>query len=162
MSVVVERLHRGVLLIGSFILRDLRLNWLRTALTVFGIALGVAVMLAINLANGTTLSRFEASINLIAGKSNLEVRPTATADLDEMLLLRLRSLWDENVLFTPVIDQMAVVAGAAPDVVQVLGVDMFADPAFRPFQYESSGLSKGGALRLAPQARTAAKPAGTK
>jgi putative ABC transport system permease protein len=143
MAGVIKGFRRAGLLIGSFIIRDLRLNWLRTALTIFGIALGVAVMLAINLANGTTLSRFEESINLVAGRSNLEVRPTATADLDQALLLKLRSLWDENILFTPVIDQMAVVPGSAPDVVQVLGVDMFADPAFRPFQYEGQGVSSG-------------------
>jgi putative ABC transport system permease protein len=126
------------LLINSFVLRDLRLNWVRSALTIVGIALGVAVMLAINLANGTTLSRFADSIDLISGKANLQIRTAGGGDLDERVLSNMRALWDQNVLFTPVIDQLVVIPGQAQDVVEVLGVDMFADPAFRPFHYDGA------------------------
>ncbi len=116
-----------------FVVRDLMRNWIRTGLTVVGIALGVAVMLAINLANGTALSRFRESIDLVAGKSNLEIHALAGSEVNQNLLRNLQWLWGEDVKFTAVIDESAVVPGLHPEIVQVLGVDMFADPAFRPF-----------------------------
>jgi putative ABC transport system permease protein len=119
-------------LIVSFVLRDLSRNWIRTFLTVAGIALGVAVMLAINLANGTALSRFRESIDLVAGRSNLQIISKSAPEMDESVLRQIEPL-REQVKFTPVIDENAVVPGANSDLVEVLGVDMFADPEFRPF-----------------------------
>ncbi|MBX3137656.1 hypothetical protein KF707_15645 [Candidatus Obscuribacterales bacterium] len=58
----------------SFIVRDLFKNWVRTAITVGGIALGVSVFLAITLANETALSKFKETVDVISGKANLEVR----------------------------------------------------------------------------------------
>lgn len=118
-------------LVHRFVARDLARNWIRTTLTVAGIALGVAVMLAINLANSTALSRFEESIDLVAGKSNLELVPRTGTEMDEQVLASLRFLWERRVKFTPVIDESGVVG--KDDLVELLGVDMFADPAFRPF-----------------------------
>jgi putative ABC transport system permease protein len=119
--------------IGNFVLRDLQRNWIRTFLTVFGIALGVAVMLSINLANGTALSRFRESIDLVAGKSNLQIASKSTPELDERVLVQLAPMRG-TLKYTPVIDENAVVPnGDQSDVAQVLGVDMFADPEFRPF-----------------------------
>lgn len=126
-------------LVRTFVLRDLLFNKVRTILTVLGIALGVAVMLAINLANNTALSRFQESIDLVAGKTNLEVVARSGPELDENVLLNLNFLRSQFVLLTPVIDALAVVPGDKPDVVQVLGVDMFADPAFRPFAISGKG-----------------------
>jgi putative ABC transport system permease protein len=126
--------------------RDLSSNRTRTLISILGVALGVAVMLAINLANGSALSRFEESINLVAGKSNLEIVPSAQADLSENILHSLRVLQDQGVLLTPIIDQLAVVPGDREDVVEVLGVDMLADDAFRPFDLQEdkkSGLENG-------------------
>lgn len=120
-------------LLHNFIGRDLLFNRVRTVLTVLGIALGVAVMLAINLANTTALTRFQESINLVAGKANAEIVPNTSPSMDQEVLRRLEPLWSASVKFTPVIDELAVVPGQSPDVVQVLGVDVFADPAFRPF-----------------------------
>lgn len=125
-----------------FVVRDLLRNWIRTGLTVAGIALGVAVMLAINLANGSALSRFRESIDLVAGKSNLEIHAEAGAEVNQDLLLKLQWLWNEDVKFTPVIEESAVIEGTHPEIAQVLGVDMFADPAFRPFNVDgASGIS---------------------
>lgn len=127
-----------LLLVNSFVIRDLLRNRVRTILTVIGIALGVAVMLAINLANSTTLDRFRESINLVAGKANLQIAPVAGLELPEQELAKLQFLWDEDIPFTPIIDQLAGVDGAAPDVVQVLGVDSFSDPRFRAFSYTTA------------------------
>lgn len=125
-------------LLKTFIWRDIRHNAIRSLLTVIGVALGVAVMLAINLANESTLSRFKETIDLVAGKSNLEIASPSMPDIDEHILTQLHFLWDAGGKFTPVIDETAVIAGPAPDVVQVLGVDSFADPQFRPFSFGSA------------------------
>lgn len=119
--------------IGNFIVRDLQRNWIRTCLTIAGIALGVAVMLAINLANGTALSRFRESIDLVSGKANLQIASQSAPEIDERLLLQLEPL-RSTVKYTPVIDENVVVPQAGEsDLVELLGVDMFADPEFRPF-----------------------------
>lgn len=135
------------MLLHSFVLRDLYANRTRSLLSILGVALGVAVMLAINLANGTALSRFEDSIALVAGNSNLEIVPSAEADLDEGILYRLQDLPARGTLFTPIIDRLAVVPGNDQDVVEVLGVDMLADSAFRPLNF--AGERKEGALENA-------------
>ena len=61
-------------LFSWFILRRLSLRSASaTALTVAGIALGVAVVLAIRLANASALGGFAAALDTVAGKTSLEV-----------------------------------------------------------------------------------------
>ena len=120
-----------VSLFFRFIWRDLLRNRVRSLLTVLGIGLGVAVMLAIYLANQTALSKFQESIDIVAGKSNLEIRAVSEADLDENILSKIGFLWDDSVKFTPMIDQLAISAELPHEVIQVIGVDMFADAEFR-------------------------------
>lgn len=126
-------------------LRDLSRNWIRTLLTCAGIALGVAVMLAINMANGTALSRFRESIDLVAGKSNLEIHGTTGGELDQKLLTDLQWLWDQDTKFTPVIDEVAVLPAQPPELLQVIGVDVFADPEFRSFSISGGKDSRDSA-----------------
>ena len=60
-------------------LRHLRAKKLRTALTVAGIAAGVALMFSISIINATLLSSFRSSIRDLAGAAELEVAaPDAT------------------------------------------------------------------------------------
>lgn len=99
---------------------------MRTALTISGIALGVAVMLAINLANTTALSRFREGVDLVAGQANLQVRPVAGADLDERILSKMSWLYDEEVRVSPAVEDFALVWEKEGDLVQILGVDIFA------------------------------------
>ncbi len=115
----------------QFIVRDFAANKARTALTILGIALGVGVMLSISLANETALKRFEDNLQLITGKADLVIAPTTQDSLSEVLLRKLTFLWDENVNFTPVVEQLTAVPGEKPDVVLALGIDVFADQAFR-------------------------------
>ena len=50
-----------------------RQHRLRTALTVLGIALGVAVIVAISMVNRTLVTSFQRTIDLVAGKAVLQV-----------------------------------------------------------------------------------------
>ncbi|QQR59651.1 MAG: FtsX-like permease family protein [Candidatus Melainabacteria bacterium] len=115
----------------QFIIRDFSANKARTILTVLGIALGVGVMLSISLANQTALKRFEDNLQLVTGKADLVIAPTTQDSLNENLLRDLTFLWDQNISFTPIVEQLTAVPGDKPDIVLALGVDVFADQSFR-------------------------------
>ena len=60
-------------LFRKFILRRLGEERLRSAVTVLGIALGVAVVVAIQLTNASSVRGFETAIETVSGKTSLEV-----------------------------------------------------------------------------------------
>ena len=70
-------------------LRHLREEPGRTLLTLFGVALGVAVFLAIRLANASALASFSATVDAVAGRANLQVAG-GSGGFDERLFLRVR------------------------------------------------------------------------
>lgn len=117
-------------LFQRFVLRDLGRNWLRTTITIAGIALGVCVFLAISIANNTAIVRFKETVDSIAGKANLEISPASGRTLPEEVLFDLRWLWQIDAKFTPVLKESVVVDGPTPELVQLVGVDLLADPDF--------------------------------
>src|SRR4051794_31110624 len=88
-----------------FVVRDVRRNWIRTALTIFGIALGVSVYLAISIANNTALSRFKQTVSQVSGKANAELLPLAGPSLNENVLTEIANLSAISIKYTPVIDE---------------------------------------------------------
>ena len=134
-------LERFSQLFQAFIVRDLAKNRLRTTLTIMGIALGVAILLAINLANVTAVNHFKDSLDRISGKSNVIISASGSGNgsgwLKETILADLQRFRQSGVKFTPVIEQSAVFASTKePFHVQVLGVDMLADSAFRNYDWK--------------------------
>lgn len=117
-------------LFQRFVLRDLSRNWLRTTITIAGIALGVCVFLAISIANNTAIVRFKETVDSIAGKANLEISPVSGRTLPEEVLFDLRWLWQIDAKFTPILKESVVVDGPTPELVQLVGVDLLADPDF--------------------------------
>src|ERR1700744_593661 len=114
--------------------RYLQRHPLLVILNVLSVALGVAVYLAIQIANHSADRSFAAGIDLVAGKAHLEVR----GNVDE-------TLW-------PVIAQQPGVQAVTglvegkitfPDwpgeYLHVLGVDLFTGDAFRTFEAGSPG-----------------------
>ncbi|MDP9068766.1 MAG: ABC transporter permease [Actinomycetota bacterium] len=73
-------------------LRHLSRKKLRTALTVAGIAAGVALMFSISVINATLLSSFRSSIRDLAGAAELEVAATDTAGLPETFVERVSGI----------------------------------------------------------------------
>ena len=63
-----------LLLFRWHVLRHARRHWLLASLNVFAVGLGVAVYVAIQIANGSAQRAFEAGVDLVAGKAQLEVR----------------------------------------------------------------------------------------
>ena len=60
-------------LFRTFILRRLREEKLRSLATVLGVALGIAVVLAVRMANESSVRSFETALEMVAGKTSLEI-----------------------------------------------------------------------------------------
>ncbi|HEX7192668.1 MAG TPA: FtsX-like permease family protein [Thermoanaerobaculia bacterium] len=102
-------------------------------LTVLGIAVGVAVVVAIQLANQSALRAFRESVDAVAGRSNYQIVPEAGA-LNEELLLKLQPFWNDGVRFAPVIDVEGV-EEATQQPIRMLAVDLLSDLHFRDYRY---------------------------
>ena len=94
------------LLYHRLIIRPLRREPLRTALTVFAVALGAGVVIAIELAGGAAAGSFRSSLETLSGDADLEV--SAPGGFDERLLGALATL-PYPVQFRPRLDGFAVV-----------------------------------------------------
>src|SRR5215471_14625157 len=88
-------------LLRTLILRPLRRDRLRTALTILAVALGVAVVVAIDLAGDAATGSFQSSMETLAGKTDLEI--LANGGVDETWIARLAAL-PVNARFAPVIE----------------------------------------------------------
>ena len=89
-------------LFGQLILRHLRSEVLRTAITVIGVAAGIAVVLAIRLTNASAVRGFQAALDLTSGRAGLEIIG-AGFGIDERVLPQLDWLREFGVT-SPVID----------------------------------------------------------
>ncbi len=118
-----------------FIVRRLRQEGSRTGLTVAGVALGVAVVLAVRLANVSALSGFSSALDTVAGKTSLEIVGTGVG-VDEARMAGLGWLrqWGQ---VSPVIegDATALFDGRG-EAVRVLGVDVLREQPFREYVLE--------------------------
>lgn len=70
--------------------RQWRTHWLRVALTILGIALGVGVYFAVSTANAALLDSLALTVERLAGQSTLEVSAGETG-FPEAVLDRIRS-----------------------------------------------------------------------
>lgn len=122
-------------LLRRFILRRLWEERLRSAVTVLGIALGVAVVVAIQLANASSVAGFATALETVSGKTSLEVVGTGGPGFDELLLNRVGWLREYGVV-SPVIegDAVARAPGGTGEAVRVLGIDILHDNALRDYR----------------------------
>jgi putative ABC transport system permease protein len=101
----------------------------QTALCVLGVALGVAVVVAIDLANSSASRAFHLSSDTVTGKATHEITGVNN-NLDQEVYRRVRvDLGVRNS--APVIDLYANAVELNNQTVHVLGVDVFAEPPFR-------------------------------
>jgi putative ABC transport system permease protein len=100
-------------LLRTLILRPLRRDLARTALTIVAVALGIAVVVAIDLAGDAATGSFRASMATLAGRTDLEIR--ANGGIDEAWIGRLDTL-PFDARFSPVIEAEIVLPsfGAIP------------------------------------------------
>ena len=147
-------------LFRAFIVRSLRQQPLRSAATIASLAVGVAVVVAIQLANVSSVRGFSTALDALAGRTSLELAVPGVG-LDETRLAALGWL-REYGLVSPVIDADVLLEvtpdGAAPaleaevglgagqgpaevtadgapvlEAVRLLGVDILRDRPFRDY-----------------------------
>ena len=137
-------------LFNKTIVRDLVRNPARTFLTLTGVALGIAVVVAVQLANDRAIDSFTDSLQLLNGQADLQIAANGRP-LDENLIGELSWAWDVGAM-------TAIVEGRLqrinPEVetlfgqesVRLFGVDLLSDAPFRT--YERDEASGGGNLDL--------------
>jgi putative ABC transport system permease protein len=103
-----------------FFIRPLARERARTALTVFAVALGVAVVLAIHLAGTAAAGSFRASLETLTGSADFEI--TATTGLAPEVLAKLASL-PAPLHLTPRIEDYAQVVTTG-ETVPLIGLDL--------------------------------------
>jgi putative ABC transport system permease protein len=120
-------------LLKALVLRPIVREKTRTLLTIVGIAVGVGVVVAIQLANQSALRAFRESVDAIAGRANYQI-VSDSGRLDENVLLRLQPLWRDGARFAPVIDVEGIVEPSQQPI-RLLGVDLLSDLHFRDYRY---------------------------
>ena len=116
-------------LLRTLVLRPLARDPLRTLLTVLAVALGVGVVIGIELAGDAAAGSFQSSLITLVGQTDLQI--SANGGLDEKWIGVLAQL-PFNIRFSPVIE--AQVLTAAGTSIPLYGVDPFSSPdsAFEP------------------------------
>ncbi len=110
------------------ILRPLRQERLRTALTMLAVAVGVAAVLAIELAGEAAAGSFQSSLQTLTGSANLEV--TAAGGIPPEVFARVATL-PYALKLHPRIEDYAVIDGAVRRTVPIVGIDLLSEGAIQ-------------------------------
>jgi putative ABC transport system permease protein len=143
-------LTAALLLFQRLIVRPMKREPVRTALTVFAVALGVAVVVAIDLAGDAATGSFRSSLETLVGDAEYEI--SAVGGVDEKLLGKLVSL-PFPLEFSPRIEGFAVVDGTRESVA-LLGLDLIGDASLERDVFAGTAgvdeLTTGNAVWVGP------------
>ena len=114
------------------VLRHLKQHPLLATLNVATVALGVALYLAIQIANQSANHAFAASIDVVAGKAQLEVNAPA-GNLPDALLPKI-ARQPGIAAATPIVRGFVTLPGFPGEYLDLLGIDVFTNEPFRTFQ----------------------------
>jgi putative ABC transport system permease protein len=124
--------------------RHVQRHRLRTLLTFLGMALGVAVIVAIALVNRSLSTSFQSTIEQIAGKAVLQVS-NAESGIPESIYPTIRDT--EGVQdAAAAVEGFLPVSGAERERLYVLGADLLTDSTMRDHQFADSGFAFDQAL----------------
>lgn len=114
------------------VLRYLARHRLLALLNVLSVALGVAVYLAIQIANHSANRAFAATVDLVAGKADLQVTGSVAGLEDEAfpLVARVQGI----AAATPMVRGVVTLPDLPGEYLQILGVDIFTNTSFRTFE----------------------------
>lgn len=123
-------------------LRTLLRHPLQFAIMTFGIALGVAVMVSIDLANASAARAFDLSTGAVAGRATHMI-VAGDQGLDESLYVRLQTdpQWRETLESAPLVMSDAVSPQLDEVPFTLLGIDPLAEAPFRDYLSTGRGTS---------------------
>ena len=107
---------------------------LLTGLNVLGIALGITVFLAVQIANRGAIASFQAAAELTTGRAHLEIR----GHLDDGLLPTVTTFPGVKSA-TPIVEGVVTFPNAPGEYLRILGVDPFTGRDIFPFELETAG-----------------------
>ncbi len=117
-------------------------------INILSVALGVAVYLAIQIANYSAIKAFQAGVDIVAGRSQLEAR----GNIDDAVFPKLQKLPGVDAA-TPLVEGFVTLPDYPGEYLRILGVDPFTDAEFLTFQTPTkrSDVFKGDAWFGDPQ-----------
>src|SRR5512138_1556038 len=134
-------------------LRALLRHPLQFAIMTLGIALGVAVMIGIDIANASAARAFDLSASAVTGRATHSI-VSGTRGVDESVYIRLRTdpQWREQVQSAPLVITYAVSPQFGRVPFTLLGVDPFAEAPFRGYLGggDQTGLGNVASLLTVP------------
>ena len=109
-------------------------------LSVLGIALGVAIVVSIDIANLSTSKAFDLSLNAVTGKATHTIKGSSAGIPDSFYTYLKVEKGIINI--APVIQSYAALDGPVKKVFSIMGFDIFAEKPFRDYLSESTGISE--------------------
>lgn len=141
-------------LFQNVILRHLRYEWGKLLLAIAGVAIGVAVFVSIRLANTTAFQAFTTSLDVVTGKANLQALSNDGLGFDERFIVQLRRS-PAVIGAAPAIEQYAQVEDSlelarpgSGTPLLVFGIDVFAENAFRTYEFQESAAGGDAGLQF--------------
>ena len=128
-------------LLRNITLRHLQHHKGRTLLSIVGIALGVGVFVSVQMAIYTAIESFNASVDHVSGKANLQVTSFGRG-FSEEVYLKVKKVSGVKAA-TPVIQYVSKIDEPIGEPLYLLGIDVFSDKPFREYQFyeaEEDGL----------------------
>lgn len=111
----------------------------QTALMILGIALGVGVAVAVDLANSSAARAFDYSTDAVAGRATHQVVAGSGGIDEEIYLAYRRGGLDPGTAAAPVVTEIVSSPQLGGRPLQLLGVDPFAEAPFRSYLWGEGG-----------------------
>ncbi len=124
-------------LVRLFSLRHFYLEKWKSALTIVGIALGVAVFISIRISVNSALDAFKSTIDHVAGRTHLEVVSPGNGFDEKLYPLTTRV--DGVLAATPLVQYVAQCPQPIAEPLLILGIDVFSDRQFRTYRFTGRG-----------------------
>ena len=105
--------HRGAFLLASL-----------------GVTLGIAVFVAIQIANASVMGAFSASVNAVAGNANLQIRG-GSGGVSDALFARIKNQNDPRILASAPVLRRTLFSPTLKTTVLISGIDVFSEIDFR-------------------------------
>ena len=122
-------------------LRYIAQHRLLALLNVLSVALGVAVYLAIQIANHSANRAFAATIDVVAGKAELQITPPTGGLRDDVFPAVAKHPGIKAA--TPLVRGLVTLPELPGEYLQILGIDVFTNEAFRTFELSGFGTGEG-------------------
>jgi len=123
-------------LLKNITFRHLRHHKGRTILSMIGIALGVGVFVSVQMAIYTAIESFNASVDHVSGKTNLQITSFGRG-FPEEVYLKVKKVPGIKAA-TPVIQYTSKIDEPIGEPLYLLGIDVFSDRPFREYQFYAS------------------------